>query len=547
MSRVLSFCVYATVTCTSVTMVGQAKTAPAAIPAGQTAADTTPSKKYPLCSTQIANSDCTLAIDRYFPLTYPSIQMRKKATLHVKLNNSFPFERVALTLTNVPTGTPADQTQNLASSIFPSLKGMNFVQWTGKMVTLDAALLDSGIAPSATDIQDEIKKFENDLRELNKQLFQLYAQVGEVNGVIPAECEPAADRTTLNCTRDVNIPEGTPKPWLPGEFQQWRHLMMCEAAGARCDELDKLQPPFTKLLSTVNGDLKILSQICKSPETIDTSTLLTSVTCPSPTLVKRDADYNTLQAYQAELTSVSKDLTNLLQNLLTYPGPQASSQQEWAITEHGTDPYFVPQPVYAITVLNQVGSTTLVSTTAPKSMTTITVFFYEPIFEVSTGVLFSTVPNRTFANQTKIDQVSGVPTSGDVYIAKTLSRPAIEPFVAANWRIGRDVRWLGKRRQAVYGTGLLAFNPYVNLLDYGVGFSYSWRSIMFTPMYHAAHDTRLTQGLYTGEVFCNQTAAHDSVPKCSGSPPAPATEKYLTSAFALGISIRPLSLFSSSK
>ncbi len=160
------------------------------------------------------------------------------------------------------------------------------------------------------------------------------------------------------------------------------------------------------------------------------------------------------------------------------------------------------------------------------------------------GCFLLNVPDRSFANQTLVTQnPHASPTQGDVIITQSITRPTIVPFVAANWRLGHDFSWPDQRRGAFYFTGALGFNPYNTTLEFGVGPSLSWRSVMFSALFHAGHDVRLTQGEQLGEVWCNQSAASPSTPKCSGSPPSPSTEKFWTGAFAFGISVRVPSVF----
>jgi hypothetical protein len=181
-----------------------------------------------------------------------------------------------------------------------------------------------------------------------------------------------------------------------------------------------------------------------------------------------------------------------------------------------------------------------------KSIDTITVLYADPIFEVSTGVFFSTLPNRSFSNQTIVTQNPGgaVPNQGNVVITQAISRPTVEPFVAANWRIGHDFLWLGARRGAIYITTAVGINTNAaTTADFAFGPSISWRSVMLSPLYHLGRDTRLTQGEFVGQIWCNASQASGSIPKCSGSPPSPSTQRFWTSAFAFGISVRIPSVF----
>jgi hypothetical protein len=136
--------------------------------------------------------------------------------------------------------------------------------------------------------------------------------------------------------------------------------------------------------------------------------------------------------------------------------------------------------------------------------------------------------------------------AGNVVIAQTIVRPTIVPFVGANWRLGHDFLWPDSRRGAAYLTAAIGLNPYNTTAEFAFGPTISWRSLMFSGLFHLGHDVRLTQGEYVGEIWCDQTAASGSIAKCSGSPPSPSTQRYWTGAFAFGIGIRVPSVFGGS-
>jgi hypothetical protein len=121
------------------------------------------------------------------------------------------------------------------------------------------------------------------------------------------------------------------------------------------------------------------------------------------------------------------------------------------------------QVTYSVNAVNQIAVlTTAVPTSGQKSsVATITVLYVDPIFEVSTGALLSTMPNRTFANQTLVTGNSGgLQTTGNVVISQSIIRPIVLPYAAANWRIGHDFLMPDKHRGAVYFTTAVAFNAY---------------------------------------------------------------------------------------
>jgi hypothetical protein len=254
-------------------------------------------------------------------------------------------------------------------------------------------------------------------------------------------------------------------------------------------------------------------------------------------------------AWLPGITAINKDLQTYFINIKETAGAGAKDLLELGyiddprrLSDHvQSSTRFLGRLVtYSVNSVNQIGvTTTAVATTAQRtSIATLTVLYADPIFEVSTGVLFSTLPNRTFANQTLVNVMPGtVPTTGDIIITQSIIRPIVLPYVAANWRLGHNFLIEG-RRSAVYFTTAVGFNAYNTTAEYAVGPSLSWRMIMLSPLFHIGHDIHLTQGETVGQVWCNSSASAGSPTACTGAPPAPSSKTYWRGAFAFGVGIR---------
>lgn len=116
----------------------------------------------------------------------------------------------------------------------------------------------------------------------------------------------------------------------------------------------------------------------------------------------------------------------------------------------------------------------------------------------------------------------------DNKVAQNILRPTVVPFAAANYRLYDlpRTRW----RSVIYWTGAVGINPNTVSADFASGLSVSWRSLMFSPLWHYGHDIRLTQGFYVGESL--GAGFKGNLP----------TQTYWKSSFALGVSIRVPSL-----
>jgi hypothetical protein len=79
----------------------------------------------PRCSTEKLNSDCFVNINRRYPVTLPTIQMRRKAKLTVAVYNPYAFESLTLDPGPASAYQGNDQASVLLGSIIPIAKGSN--------------------------------------------------------------------------------------------------------------------------------------------------------------------------------------------------------------------------------------------------------------------------------------------------------------------------------------------------------------------------------------------------------------------------------------
>lgn len=527
-----------------------------------------------LCSTQEVNGNCTLVLDRLDPVSLPTIQMRPDARINVTVVSPLPYETLSLDPTSFQGIAPTDQTQAFFTSLLPSLKGVNTPTVTPQphlaLTQNDSADLQrvkkdlTALASSLDTPFPKIQTFVTNSRSL-------YAQLQEAVAALP---RPRDSGDVPK--RSSAIPFGTPYPWSDS-YPNWAALLLCELSAPECRE--DIKPTFNDLMNTgitiqVTLTPPATSAGATAPLKFDTTTFdaLVAKTKTDINLLKPEdhpevytADLEKLQAREALLitavpayaaawlsgiTAINKDLQNYFVNIketatvvstkgsidLGYiDDPRSLSQKTKSNTK------FLGRLVtYSVNSINQIAvATTAVPTTAQKtSIISITVLYSDPKFEVSTGTLFSTLPNRTFANQTLVNTSSGSkPTTGNIVITQSIIRPIVLPYVAANWRLGPNFLMF-HRRGAVYLTGAVAFNAYNTTAEYAIGPSLSWRMIMFSPLFHIGHDVHLTQGETVGQVWCNTSAPSGSPTACAGTPPTPSTKIFWRGAFAFGIGIR---------
>lgn len=560
------------------------------------------------CSTEKVNGDCTVTIDRSYPVTTPTIQLRRGKTLTVKVAHPLQFELLTLDPQSAQAVAGTDQTAGLLTALIPYTK--SFVAQTTQKVQPPPLPLSTGVSPIPNRTLTPEEQFKADLAILDQELsaaeahiadatksvVPVYMQLQEILSPLPRPliAKPNEDTFPLPVgfppetakpktakvkskppeyavLRPEGFPATTPDPWK--DFPHWRMLLLCELQGDNCDGVklpagvsDSILDDLTSGLPKVSGtnltwtDTSLFEDISnpKSFDAVKADT--TSTIAKLPPAEQADANQELADRLTREsnltpainlLAKIQQDLTSYAQNIQLIGTPNIADPQDLGViydpncrpgTAHCPKSLLLgAQVVFAVNTVNQIGVLPLSVTSASqkKAIATITVLYADPAFEVSTGVFFSTLPNRSFANQTLVTQGTP-PTQGNVVIAQTIVRPTIVPFAAANWRLGHDALWPDKRRLAWYLTAGAGLNPNNTTAEFAFGASISWRAIMISALYHLGHDVQLTQGEYLGEVWCNQTAK-----TCTPTPPNPTTEKVWTGAFALGIGIRIPTTFGS--
>ncbi len=444
-------------------------------------------------------------------------------------------------------------------------------------------------------IQDAFSRLPDQIGVFDDEATIVYAQLKEIVSSVPRPVANDKDDRLAG----TGVPRWSFDPWK--NYANWRALLLYEL-----NDVDGFTPPARKPSEAeVPEDIldeasQILLPELPSPaggsgssqpakisgpnlfsdfetEAVNAKTDIAALKDPkleskyqailNDLVAKEQAIANALSPVSSSLAKVVADLQTYFANINYWTGEPAQTyisvvggnDQPLPLglipDPKSPDPTLAPykalgrQIVYTLNAENQIATSPLaVPTPAQKTaIATITVLYADPRFEVSAGAFVSSLPNRSFANYTDVKETVGSGSPVDIKIAKTDSRPELLPFAGANWRIGRDFIMPDKRRGAVYGTLAFALNPYNQLPEFGGGFSLSWRSFMFSPLYHLGHGIHLTQGEYPGELWCVYGVPSGSVPPpCTGNPPAPSTKTYWTGAFAFGISIRVPTTFASS-
>jgi len=491
----------------------------------------------PLCSTEKTNPNCFVIVNRYYPATLPTIRMERHTHLFVFVSNPVQYETLWLDRGSVQVADTEDQVQSAVTNVIPQAKAGQF---TSGLFNFESAYITANVLGDKTrELQSKVGPLDQpkpsplqqevlDLRTFTNNAVQVLAQVNEAS----SQLSPA----TFYGRQRPNIRGDFPSPWI--RYEYWSYLVQYELTGAK-------PPDAFRLLPGLPSGLIPLGQRIDDRNKNDLSSAEQETVATA--LAQADTILKTLQAISAQISLVQFPDTMPCPDdagkLCVYTGFISDPNPSGAKLPHYGSANQATFTVNEVNMINGAGLSTSMDS-LKKAVTTIVAQYGNPSrFEISTGTMFSTLPNRSFSAETKITQTPGGPTEGEVMIVKTLSRPAIVPFAAANLRMTPEWTWLGNRRGAAYLTGALGLNPYHTTTDYAVGPSVSWRLVMLSGLFHWGHDSRLTQGYYANQTICTNGKPSQTIPACGSSPPPITTETYIGHAFALGIALRIVPTF----
>ncbi len=189
------------------------------------------------CSTQKVNGNCTITVDRRYPLTMPTIQMRSKATVTVVALDPLPFESLALNPQSAQAVAGTDQISGFFTAALPNLKGLVI---STNLNTGKLGLSAQGLVPEVSEPAD-IRAVKANLQKLDAMLVQANAAISDfsrqaltINLQIQEILSPLPRPTLSDQTpfRASGVPPETPMPWT--DYARWRSFLLCELDENEC-------------------------------------------------------------------------------------------------------------------------------------------------------------------------------------------------------------------------------------------------------------------------------------------------------------------------
>ena len=469
-------------------------------------------QKLPSCSIAKVNHECKLSVDRTNPVVPPQIQLYSNQRLAVIIKSPRSFERYFLDPVSGQQTLYPDTGSVILQGLLPSLAKIGEFRAqdasNAQDLKQDKCRVDSitGAAiPAATKVPTVLSDFSQCATQLAKKAITIYQSI-----------EPFIAPDAL--TPDGYATEPDPNTVVP-----------------EIDSFVKSEIAMSSKISAISGDANLKISAPDQPAILELTDLQKLT----------DAITTDLLSYRQRI----KDLKEFKNGAQPCAGLMSVTEEEKArniqcvvITSNKDDDSVNQNMVsrtitYSVDMYNEVSYSqeAAVDPTKKKSLGNIVLNFADIPYkaaagsrnsaalkwEASAGVLFSSLPIRSFSASPVF--TGAVVT--DNTVTQSILRPTVVPFAAGNYRISNDLGWT-RWKSALYLTGGIGINPNTVSADFAAGLSVSWRTLMFSPLWHLGHDVRLTQGLTVNESL--GASFKGSLP----------TQNYWKSSFAVGISVR---------
>jgi hypothetical protein len=185
-----------------------------------------PKQYMPPCSTEKVNGDCFVNIDRRYPITMPTFQMKRGARITVYVFHPLPFEALTLDPGTAQAFEGSDQAAALVNSVVPIAKGgtfgvTQFFAVKNTEILNQSLFLMEGLSP-----QLELLPPGDPDRELAKKIL---AEITTLNQVLTDAVAPLTSyfdetKTIYAAAREIESPAPRPIADLQGVELRRQHI-----------------------------------------------------------------------------------------------------------------------------------------------------------------------------------------------------------------------------------------------------------------------------------------------------------------------------------
>lgn len=439
------------------------------------------------CSFTGLNGDCAIVIDRLRPSSPPIINARRGGYISVQIADPSPFEKLSLDLKSATSVVPVDPFSNAFTTLLGAAKTIEVVGVIGQRI--------AGVPDPVNQIsQDQKTLFDAIQKSIvkAKTAIALIAPAtqpppGNVCFGSPKDAQPWLDTATwiqnadqaLDNALAVTYPDGTSSSDPAAATRLINALQnridILTPAQATADEKTKLNTYQTQLASEVASLTKlkalrgVVDAIPVKPPTLTLTIvdLQADRTGSKVTLIDKN-DQN--EAWQVSFVNTfSQAVTNALADPVTDPIKLAQNALQSASAQKSS--------LVAITADYQ---------TAPR-------------LEVSSGLMVPLQPYHSYASAEAAANGSVTGYVVQESLTYTVIPVAQLNFVAADWVAHRQ-------RAAFFATIAVGYNPATSNVEFGVGPSISWKSLVFSGLADIGRDTKLTDGFTVGQSLGNSSS-----------------------------------------
>jgi len=449
------------------------------------------------------NSDCILGIDRLRPVALPTINVRRGSNINLKITNASVFEKLSLGLKSASAQVPADLWQTAFTALSPNMQRFTLatIGEPSKGVSKGVSKGASKGAPRGPS-KIEIETIKKKQGALLAALQDAYSDTANNSAIAFALIKPATQAPPADV---CSIPDDSASPWL--HTDAWRN---------------KVGTALNDALKSCLPDMDCSSNTTAAQEQITAiSAQISALTDATPSDIENlNANQKVLKDTLTSLTTARSKLQKLKVVIDALPTQSNDSNnmkiidlharrdgsgklivddsnslnEQWTLSFVNT---LLPAVVAALSDPTDpfISSVADLKATPPQKtdlMTITALYQTPPHIEFSAGVL---VPVRPFHSYASAAQASGGSVT-DYIVQETLTYtviPAAEMnFVIHDWKVrGQSTGF--------FGTVAVGYNSTSSAVEFGVGPSFSWKSMLINGLADFGRDTELAGGFRVGQ------------------------------------------------
>ena len=425
------------------------------------------------CRPIIVNKSCTITIDREKPVVPLPTRAERDATVTIKVLRR-PTEAASLSAEYKDVNLP-DPLETLFGKALPALQ-MLTIQTTNQGGTIQKS--GSSILTFTYATEDPLKPVLDELELIHGDLKMAYELIQKHKDKIDSSGK------SLNSLRSSSWRDKEDKPEPVAFSNRARDLLevlavegtACAGTNAALCPLPSLRAISVQYEAVIekfgNVDRVKAAKLASYPATVQTLDAIAS------DLAMLEATLKELSEAQQALQKVPPILQPIQEN------PQFFDEEEYSVRQSAASGQ---SATVKVGVKDRFADKT-------TELGTVTIEWNGTRWEVSAGLLFSALPERTFAIAPQVN-AQNVATQ---VVTETTKRPSfVAPAALAHYRLWETLA--GGKRNAILLTGAVGLNTSTKLADFGVGLSYSYRGFVISPLLLFTRDQSLTNGFYVGQ------------------------------------------------